>query len=129
MSKDLIERKPWYTLPLAEGDDLTVNFTYVEELLDDDGAPVLDGKGNVQYVETDYPPGVSVKLVIDTHPIKTVIAATVDGKDALVHASYTVTDPIPAGLEWRVKVFYPDGDPPMGKVTAQGLTDRDNHDV
>lgn len=126
---DIIERKPWFTLPLAEGDDLTVNFTYMEELLDDDGAPILDGQGQVQYVETDYPPDVSVVLIIDTHPVATVIEAVVDGKDALVHASYTVTDPIPAGLDWRVKVLYPDGDPPMGKVTAHGKTDRDNHDV
>lgn len=127
MSQDLIKRKPWYTLPLTEGDDLTVTFTYMEELLDGDGAPILDSNGQVQYVETDYPPGVSVRLEIDTHPVQTVINAIVDGQDALVHASHTATDHIPPGLDWRVKVIYPDGD--MEKVTAQGKTDRDNHDA
>lgn len=126
---DIIKRVPWYTLPLAEGDDLTVNFTYMEELLDDDGAPILDGSGNVQYVETDYPPGVSVSLEIDTHPLQTIVAAVVDGKDALVHAGYEITDTIPGGLDWRVKVIYPDGDAPMEKVTAHGKTDRDDRDV
>lgn len=127
MSKDLIERKPWYTLPLAEGDDLTVNFTYVEELLDDDGAPILNDLGNVQYVETDYPPGVSVVITIDTHPLRTVAEAVVDGKDALVHLSHAVADGIPSGLDWRVTVIYPDGD--MEKVTAHGKTDRDDRDA
>jgi hypothetical protein len=112
-----------YELPLTKGADLYVVFVYKPLVVDENGDPVLDGEGNRQYQEADYPDGAAVRLRIE-HPDEEgddlKFNADIVGSRATIWQDFTVADLIPKGVLWAVNVNFDDRD----IVMANGKTVR-----
>lgn len=112
-----------YDLPLTKGDDLALRFVYCELHVDENGDPILDGKGRAQFEVKDYPEGAAVRLEIDTRPDQLVIDAVIDGHDAMIHAPAEVVDKVPGRIAYRVKSIL---SPDLAKVPTHGKTVRND---
>lgn len=119
----LFNAAPVYDLPLTKGDDLALRFVYCELVVDDQGEPILDSKGNAQFEIADYPEGTNVQVEIDTRPTQQVFDADISGHDATIQVSADTMDLIPARLPWRVQIIFADG---LTKVGAHGKTVRND---
>jgi hypothetical protein len=116
----LLTPPPKFILPFAEGGDCAVNFIYKPLLMDNNGAPILDGQGNKQYPVTDYPQGATVQLTIDTTPA-TVTTATITGSVAAVVIPQATADNIPRNAKWHLVLTFANG---TKLVMCNGLTAR-----
>lgn len=90
-----------FTLPLSIGKDLFCEFIYEPLLVDDDGEPILDGQGQPQYAEADYPDDAVVTLTIDAE-VDVVGVADVVGSIATVLIDHALVDPLGPALLWRL---------------------------
>lgn len=105
---NLFDPPPKYVLPLAKGQDLSVDFR--------------NNPSGDTTMFVDYDDGVTVTLTIDTDP-PTVAPAMIDGYHAYVKIESTVTDSIITGIGWRLIVSTPT-DPSTETVAANGKTKR-----
>jgi hypothetical protein len=104
---NLFEPPPKYTLPLAKGGDLVVDF-------------LNDPDNDENYV--DYDAGVTVTLVIDTDtPIEA--EAEITDHHAVVKIESAVADEIPSNTVWRLIHSSPTT-PSTETVAAYGKTKR-----
>lgn len=117
---NLFEPPPVFALPVSKGGDLHVTFVYKPLLVNENGDPVLSG-GQKQYIETDYPDGSSVQLVIETDGEPITADATITGSKATVHEDKAVADEVKNAKLWRVVITFADG---FDQVMANGTTVR-----
>jgi hypothetical protein len=109
-----------FELPLSKGGDLYVTFVYKPLLVNEDGDPILDGNGKRQYVESDYPTGSTVQLVIDgTTPI--VVDGEITGSQAVFWEDKFSVDTAKNGKLWRVVLTYEGG---LDQVLCNGTVVR-----
>lgn len=86
---ELFARPPRGIIPLSKGGDLVIDFLQ-----------------KVEGVYTNYGPGVTVTLAIET-PTLTTAVATITGYHALCRVESTITDSIEPETKWRCVVSYP----------------------
>ncbi len=110
-------------LPLSKGNDLYFSLRYKPLVVDGDGAPVLDGNGQRQYVEADYPEGASVQLVIenDSETAPIVVQAVIHESLATVWLDKDIADTVKTRRLWRASIAYANG---LDQVMCNGRTAR-----
>lgn len=119
----LFPTPPIFDLPFSDGGDLYCIFVYKPLVVDDDGAPILDGQGKRQYAVADYPVGATAALTIKTDDGPVVQPATIAGSQAVVQIDKANTTPtaIPKGKNWHFAITYAGG---RDIVICNGLTVR-----
>jgi hypothetical protein len=90
---------PKAVLPLVKGEDVDVDFVYKPALLNAQGELLLDTNGNAQYVEEDFPDGVSLILVIEP---KVIEEAVIVGSRAKINIDHAIVDRVRPGALWRL---------------------------
>lgn len=90
---------PRSKLTLVKGEDVDVYFTYKALVVDVGGNPVLDVDGKKQYVEADYPAGMTVTFHIDP---SISVEAAISTSRARVLIDHTLVDKVRAGAMWRI---------------------------
>jgi hypothetical protein len=109
---------PRSTLTLVKGEDVDVVFVYKTLLVDGQGDPILDGNGAKQFVEADYPMGMTVSLAIDPSIVG---QAAVTLSRARVVIDHTLVDKVRAGALWRLVLTDSDG---IDRVPINGVIAR-----
>jgi hypothetical protein len=105
---NLFDPPPRYTLPLAKGGDLSVDFR---------NNPTGDG-----VTFSDYEPGVTAAMIIETDP-PLVAEADITDEHAIIKVESEVADLIPAKTPWRF-IVTADTVPPTDTVAAYGTVRR-----
>lgn len=96
----LIEPPDNFDLPVSKGGDLQAVFIYKPIVVDENGLPVLLN-GKPQYQVTDFPPGATVTLVVEsTPPISG--EAVIIGPKATVSIDKAEADTIKSYQLWRL---------------------------
>jgi hypothetical protein len=103
---DLFPPPAVYSLPVSLGADIQVTF---RNMTPDTDPPV--------YV--DYPPGVTVSLVIGKAGATVASAdGVINGSDAVCEIPFATADTLRAGTPWRCVVTIPDGSGGVDSVVA-----------
>lgn len=110
-----------FTLPLSKGGDIHCVFDYLPQVLDENGAPVLDANGKPTFALAAYPQGCTVRLELDALDGTIVVNADVSGSAATVLEDHIPVDRLPKSVLWRLVLTDTDG---VDDVLLNGVTAR-----
>lgn len=117
---------PVKPLPLVKGEDVDVTITYKPLLVDEAGEPILDEAGKKQYIETDWPEGYELTLIVERSSRDGDQAegvATITGSKARMRIDHLEVDKAKPDQLWRI-VRTDTLDDDLDKVILQGKTKR-----
>lgn len=106
------------TLPLVKGEDVDIEITYTVLLVDEEDEPILDSDGEEQYVETDFPDGAVVNLLIEPDIEG---AGSITDSKAHMSIDHLEVDAVKDRTLWRVVMTTAEG---LDRVLLHGKTKR-----